>query len=334
MGIMGYFIAYAVENVLPVLPTAGLTIASCIAVRRHRDHARSAFLWLRIALVFYLAFGSLFISFAVRRLALNASDTDTERRQLIPTNLLFVVEIPKDLQTPSDVYQDPRVSGWPWYSFLRVLAAAAISLTVLELGHGILFCAIRTSPRVIRMIRYILLAFGFVLTALSLGTGGALQQLRTDISNGVFDLPGKPVGSYVDMDAYEPRIHPLMILRVVIAVFCMLMSFTVAALSIWVSSIVRHSEKSDTFRQVRCRRRSPGSVYISLLTAAAFAPIGNHSPAHVRRLEFAGVDMGHPNCSVVSPRKIPLQLVVCSDRCDGQLDPLRCSSPNISYGAP
>lgn len=162
-----------------------------------------------------------------------------------------------------------------------MLAAVAISLTVFELGHGILFCATGKSHK---DILDILLAFGFVLSVLRLGTTGAWEKLRTDVDNGVFDLPGNPIRSDFDIRAYNARSRPLVILDVIIAVFCMLMSLTVAALGIWVTSVVRHSEKSDILGQVRYRRQFPVYFHDSFLTPAAFAPIGHHSPAHERIL--------------------------------------------------
>lgn len=57
---MPVYIANLVEDALVVLPTVLLALASCIFVRRRKDPARSAFLWLHIALIIYLVSDSLF----------------------------------------------------------------------------------------------------------------------------------------------------------------------------------------------------------------------------------------------------------------------------------
>lgn len=161
-----------------------------------------------------------------------------------------------------DLYSFSRVTIW--FRFLRALAAVAISLTVFEIGHGIYLCATGKS---LKAIRYTLLAYGFVLSAISLGTSGAWEQLITDILNDEENF----FPYYVD-DYYYGRRRPLVILNVIIAVFCMLMSLAVTALSIWFTSAVRHSEKSDVLGQVRYRCPFPTSTHIKLLT-----PYGTHS---------------------------------------------------------
>lgn len=61
--------------------------------------------------------------------------------------------------------------------------------------------------------------------------------------------------------------------------------------------------------------------------------LGDHSPTRERTLEFGGVDLGHPTCSVGRPRRVPFRLVVCSDWRVRQLDSICLSGAHLCYGA-